>query len=141
MSYAEYFKLQKQIEEEHGIELDRAQIISEHTGGAKTSLKALTKGEYRHLIDLMRENYSIPRTPVVKDVNQACDRMRKKIISLMRRMGYEKQDRADMPRIYGWIEAKGYLKKPLNNYTAKELPRLVSQVDRVFQSFLEAQMR
>ena len=72
------------------------------------------------------------------------DKMRKKIISMMRECGYEKFSHqrggmvADMPRIYALVENKGYLKKPLNEYSHNELPKLVSQMESIYISIIKS---
>jgi len=42
---------------------------------------------------------------------------------------YNLQTRKDYTTLHSWINKYGYLKKPLNNYTYKELPKLVSQFE------------
>lgn len=74
------------------------------------------------------------------------DRMRKKIISMAREMGWEcspaslkgAKPLADMQRINQWCTRFGYLHKPLNDYKYKELPALVTQFEQVYRSFLKA---
>ncbi len=66
------------------------------------------------------------------------DRMRKKIIAKFVDMGYvTKEGKADMPRIYAWVEKYGYLHKHLNKYTYEELPKLVSKNEKSYYSFLK----
>jgi hypothetical protein len=69
--------------------------------------------------------------------NEACDRMRKKIISRFHEMGYRKNGRIQMDRVNRTIEKYGYLHKPLNKYTYKELPKLVSQFSTIKADYLE----
>jgi hypothetical protein len=70
----------------------------------------------------------------------AADRQRKKIIAMMREIGYEYRNqphegaKADMVRIKEWVLKYGYLKKDLNSYTVQELPKLVSQVQQYHSS-------
>jgi len=71
--------------------------------------------------------------------NQESDTMRKKIISLFRKMSYTLPDgKVDMCAVEVWTEKYGYLHKPLNNYTYAELPKLVTQAQAVYQSFLKS---
>jgi hypothetical protein len=42
-----------------------------------------------------------------------------------------------MQRIYAWVEKYGYLHKHLNKYTYEELPKLVSQAEQCYYSFLK----
>ena len=62
--------------------------------------------------------------------------MRRKVIALFRKMGYECDGKADMRKIYAWAEKYGKYHKPLNGHNGKELSGLVSQVESMYQSFL-----
>ena len=44
---------------------------------------------------------------------------------------------ADIDRINAWCEKYSYLKKKLDDYTYSELPKLVSQFQNVYKSFLK----
>ena len=66
------------------------------------------------------------------------DKMRKKIISLFRKMGYLVNGKVDMVAVEAWVEKYGYLHKSLNNYKYVELPKLVSQAEAVYQSFIKS---
>lgn len=73
------------------------------------------------------------------------DKMRKKLIWVLCSMGYLKVQqtgeyfhfenqvtrKANMPDILAVVERLGYLKKPLNSYTVKELPKLVAQFEKL----------
>jgi hypothetical protein len=63
--------------------------------------------------------------------NLEADKMRKKIISLLRSIGFEKDRRADMPRILEYVQKVGYGHKPLNDYKHNELPKLVTQMEQI----------
>jgi hypothetical protein len=69
--------------------------------------------------------------------------MRKKIIALAHQMGWSTyhpdsgKKIADMPRINAWCSKYGYLHKALNAYTIEELPKLVTQFDNLYKSFLK----
>lgn len=75
---------------------------------------------------------------------QQANTMRKKIIALAHQMGWSaihpvsKNKIADIPRIDAWAIKYGYLHKSLNNYTIQELPKLVTQFDNLYKSFLKA---
>lgn len=64
--------------------------------------------------------------------------MRRKIISMCHRIKWQKDGKADMQRLNTWCIESGYLKKPLNDYTQKELPKLVSQFTQVYKSYLKS---
>lgn len=67
-------------------------------------------------------------------------KMRRKIISMAHEMGWhnliEGRWVADMRHVNNWCVQFGYLKKELNKYTHDELPKLVSQFERVYKSHL-----
>ncbi|MAX23412.1 MAG: hypothetical protein CMJ19_02815 [Phycisphaeraceae bacterium] len=66
------------------------------------------------------------------------EKMRLKIISMARTIGWEAAQRADMDRINNWCEKYGQYKKPLNDHTYNELTNLVSQFQHgPFKSELE----
>jgi len=103
------------------------------TGGRTTHTSELTREECQNLIESLKKE-------VVKNIKEhQCDIMRKKIIGKLADMGYvTREGKADMPRIYAWVEKYGYLHKHLNKYTYAELPLLVSQAERMYNTFLES---
>lgn len=102
----------------------RANIVLGATNGRTDSTSALTWHEADDLIRALR-----------KQVADKGDVMRKKVIAILRSYGMIRLTsqgvRADMPRIYEWVLKYGYLHKPLNDYTVKELPALVSQAEKL----------
>lgn len=61
------------------------------------------------------------------------DKMRKKVIGLLTQSGMKKDDKPCMAQIYPYVKKYGYLKKGLNEYTKDELPKLVTQMERIVQ--------
>ncbi len=101
-------------------EEDRHNLISGFTNGRTTSTKDLSDWEAESLIKhLESADY------------KACDKMRKKIISMAIEMGWivmrNNKPSGDMNAIEQWCLNRSYLKKGLNEYTYKELPKLVTQ--------------
>lgn len=108
---------------------EKAAIVLEFSGGRAESTTCLTPVEAEALITALRLR-AAQRDPA--------DVMRKKIIHYAHEMKWELPNgKADIARIDGWCRSYGYLKKPLNEYTARELPRLVSQMEAVHVSFLK----
>lgn len=72
---------------------------------------------------------------------EACNTMRRKIISMAREMGWNQHNhatgklQANMERIEGWCIYHGYLNKGLNKYSFEELPKLVTQMEYVLADF------
>lgn len=104
-------------------------LVHEFTNGRESSTRHLTFDEAKRMISYLKEGMD-------KQERDACDKMRKKIISHLRQCGYTIGPRADMGKIYAWVEKYGYLHKPLNKYTAQELPKLVSQAHQYLKSIL-----
>lgn len=106
------------------------------TSGRTNSSTQLTQKEAFEIIDELSKLTSEEPDPA--------DKMRKKIISMAHSIGwYENQirmpdekPRVSMSRINAWCEKSGYLHKPLNKYTCAELPKLVSQFQEVYGSYI-----
>lgn len=67
----------------------------------------------------------------------SAEKMRKKIISQARGMGWVANGKADMQRLDAWMMKSSYLHKKINQYRYPELPKLVTQFERVYLSFLK----
>jgi hypothetical protein len=109
----------------------KAALVYSFTNGRSESSRDMTNQEAKELVHYL-ENINTADDPA--------DRMRKKIISMAREMGWELRTAtgkvADMERIKNWVTKYGYLKKPLNDYQINELPRLVTQFEQVYKDFL-----
>ena len=95
-------------------------------GRYPTSSKELYETEAQYIINHL------------KQVQGNCDKMRKKVISICIQSGMAINGRADMPKIYAWVEQYGHAKKPLNKYNYNELVKLVTQAQQMFKTFLKA---
>jgi len=126
-----------------GLMEEKPQLVRQYTNERTSSSRAMMPHEAKMLIKGL-EDLQKPKakhyTPTAHDQAASADIMRKKIISMFREIGYEVYDPtkskivADMHRIYSFVRHKGYLKpKGLNQYTAKELPGLVSQVECIYK--------
>lgn len=93
-------------------------LVYAFTNGRSESSKELTFAEASELIKHLRGNDS-------------SHRMRRKIIKLAHEIGWKKEGskEIDMAAIDTWCKTYGYLKKPLNDYSRFELPRLVWQFE------------
>lgn len=108
----------------------KEQMVYTYTRGRTNRSSKMSVEECQNLINDLRQKTSY---------NQESDTMRKKIISLFRKMSYTLPDgKVDMCAVEVWTEKYGYLHKPLNNYTYAELPKLVTQAQAVYQSFLKS---
>lgn len=137
-NFKTYFAIEKKIKAQ-GFDIEREDIISQFTEGKKSGLSTLTPTEYRELIKWMNGRFPSEKTVKTPTPAQAkINLQRRKIISIFRQMGYEQNGKADMARIYKWVEDYGYLKKPLNKYQLNEIPRLVYQAEKVLESFVKS---
>ena len=107
-----------------------AEIANDYSNGRTGHISELNQAEAKALID------SLIQAPSRQ--GNASERMRKKIISLAHQMGWQVAGKADMERIDNWCKKYGYLGKGLNAYKYNELPRLVRQMETVFETYLKA---
>lgn len=133
MNYAQYFAIEKKLKNQ-GFDFERAELIGQFTEGKKSSLKELSSWEYQEFLKMLNLRFS--SAPKVSQTDEAMQIQRRKIIALFRKMGYEKDFKADMPRIYSWVIKYGYLHKSMNQYTADELPKLVTQAESAYKSYI-----
>jgi hypothetical protein len=129
----------------------KVDLVNYYTKGRETSTKEMLYYEANDLIkhlEAFQKQESIQKIPTSEQLkNQSCDRMRKKIIAMLREIGYEKysdfagKSVADMTRIYKLIDTVGYLKKPMNEYNELELPKLVSQIESIYIKDIKKKIR
>lgn len=74
---------------------------------------------------------------ILKNMQDDCDKMRKKVIGCCRECGMNVSGRADMAAIYAWVLNYGHAKKHLNKYNYNELVKLVNQADQMKKSYLQ----
>lgn len=110
---------------------DYQDLLRDWTGGKKEHLRDLSPDEQRSLEAHLQE--------MVNPVAEAANRMRRKVIACLRAHGCSTPEgKADMERINAWCVKYGHAHKPLNHVTNAELPRLVTQAERVNMSDLKA---
>ena len=100
-------------------------LVIDYSKGRATSSKDLYYQEAKMLIDDL--NRAMGKT----DDEIRADNMRKKIIAITRSAGWEKDGNADIDRINNFCRSRGYIKKGFNQYTYNELPKLVTQFEKV----------
>jgi len=120
-----YFLLQKL-----GIDTElKQEMVYRFTNGRTGKSSEMNRNECQAMINELSNSPTIGKE----------DKMRKKIISLFRKMGYTTNDnKINMSAVESWVLKYGYLKKPLNKYRYNELPKLVSQAETVYQSFINS---
>ncbi len=129
--FKRYFSLEKIIRD-RGLDLNRKDLLGQYTEGMIISLRKLNTAQYNSFCDWLEKAYDINTDSSPEN------KMRRKIIMLFRKMNYTKGDKVDMDAVHGWVLKYGYKKKPLNDYTMKELPKLVTQAERVYFSFMNS---
>src|SRR5690606_6366891 len=120
-----YFLLQKL-----GIDAElKQEMVYRFTNGRTSKSSEMNRNECQAMLNELSNSPTIGKE----------DKMRKKIISLFRKMGYTTNDnKVNMSAVESWVLKYGYLKKPLNTYRYNELPKLVSQAETVYQSFIKS---
>ena len=110
---------------------DHHALIDSYTGGHTQSLKALTPAELKRIEVYIQE--------LMDPAAAAANRQRRKIIAILASRGAsDAAGKPDMKHVYAWVLKYGYLHKPLNHYTNAELPRLVTQAERIVASDIKA---
>lgn len=112
-----------------GLKDDKRSIISSFTAGRTDSVKEMKNDEAAALIGHLKS---------MDPEEKSADKMRNKIISMAHEMGWRLPDttKIDMKHVNGWMRSKSYLKKDLDAYRYNELPKLVSQFEEVYKSYL-----
>ena len=118
-----------------GNTLTKEEQVLSFTDGRTASLRELSDTELKALVqqlNSLREGKQ----------QQPAQRMRRHIIAMAHEMRWEVEGgKVDMQRLNNWVAKYGYLhatKHSLNQYTAKQLPKLVSQFRSVYKSYLSA---
>lgn len=109
---------------------EKRSIVKSFTAGRTDSVKEMKNEEAAALIGHLKS---------LDPEEKSADKMRNKILSMAHEMGWRKPgtDRIDMGHVNGWMRAKSYLKKDLDDYRYNELPKLVSQFEEVYKSFIK----
>ena len=121
-----------------GLMSQKSNLVHGITNGRTEKSSEMSNFECNELLAYLRT-----QQPAIKRDGQALkeDRMRKKILSMAWEMNWTESDagngvKVNVQRVDQWCKSYGYLKKPLNKYTYQELPKLVSQFENVYNSYL-----
>jgi hypothetical protein len=114
----------------------KAALVFSFSNSRCISSKELSYQEAQNLIGYLEQQLLVMKngsSPHHTSANQ----MRRKLISICHNMKYELESgKVDMKRLDEWCRNKSYLKKPLMEYSYDELPKLVSQFQQVYVSFI-----
>lgn len=112
----------------------KEELVYKFTNGRTSSSKEMIVSECSALIQYLTNLAEKPTG--TRKPNDPADRQRKKILSICHEMNWHiTGNELDWPRIDAWLLKYGYLHKKLNDYTAKELPRLVTQFENLLKSY------
>lgn len=111
---------------------NHGELVAEFTRGRTESLRSCSEEEVRRLERRLEEIALNPK-------RARAQRMRRKIIGILATRGaVNAQGKPDMAHVHAWVDKYGYLKKPLNDYTVAELPKLVTQAEAIVASDIKA---
>ena len=119
-----------------GLMEEKPELVSFYTNGRTSSSRELSFQEAEKLIRYLESITQGKTAPTPAD---KADKMRKKVISVCYELGWiepsdePEERRINMAVIDSFLKQRGYLKKPLNDFTEKELPRLVTQFKQILE--------
>ena len=113
-----------------GLMAQKATLTQSFTEGRSESLSDLTLPEATAFIQHLKRQ---------DPEEQKAEKMRRKIISMAHEMAWRipGTTRIDMVRLDAWMEKSSIQHKKLNRYQLAELPALVTQFEKVHESFLK----
>lgn len=128
--YARFFQLFERGRRVGALRFDdHHDLVKDYYG--KAGLRDLTADELHKLEVHIQEIMD----PAAASANQ----QRRKVIAILAMRGAVTEDgKPDMKHVYAWVLKYGYLHKPFNHYTNAELPRLVTQAERIVNSDMKA---
>jgi hypothetical protein len=143
MSYAHYFALERSIKE-LGFDVERSELIQQFTGDKKSSLKELTSVEYNQFTEWLHRTFiqsamknSQSAINNKFDPNDPLNRMRRKLLALFFKMGYQNESKTDVKAVDAWCRKYGKFHKGLNEMDGSELPAVITQAEEMYRTFLE----
>jgi hypothetical protein len=119
---------------------DKRALIADYTGGRSDRTNDMTFAEAKEMISFLAKQAGEAPTRSVAERSQS-DKMRKKIIAIAYQLGWTLPNEGiDLSKIDKFITKYPICDRKintLNDYTYKELPKVVSQ----FQSMLEKKLK
>lgn len=103
-------------------------LVYRFTNGRSTSSASMSVTECDAMINELARNLKNSRA-------EKMDKMRKKIFSICHDLQWELPDgKVDQEKLNNWLMKYGFKHKPLNDYSEKELPTLVTQFENLQKS-------
>lgn len=91
----------------------------------------LTETKGKALINYLRSQ--LPKT------HDSANQMRRKVLAMAHKLRWEHEDgTVNMQSVNNWCINRSYLKKELNDYTYDELPKLVSEFQQMYKSYIRS---
>lgn len=114
---------------------NKASLVLGITKGRSESRADLTDAEAADLINWLNKQ---PKPQQKQIAYGAAELQRRKLIAIAHKMGWKLESgKVDLKRLNEWC-LKQFGKKGLNDYTEKELPKLVTIFDKVYEQFLNS---
>lgn len=103
-------------------------LVYQYTAGRECSSSKMTVAECQALINHLNV--------LAKGKSDVTDKQRKKILSICHEMNWRTENgKVDFARLKEYLLKYGYLHKELNNYTDKEIPKLVTQFENLLKHY------
>jgi hypothetical protein len=103
----------------------KAELISSYTNGRTTHSSELLNLEYHHLVQYLTQHHNKSNT------------MRRKCIAMAYQMKWTLADGScDYARLDDWCVKYGQFHQPLQKHSHTELTALVTQLQRVYKTFI-----
>ncbi|OKL40277.1 hypothetical protein [Pontibacter flavimaris] len=118
-----------------GLAAEKPDLVAFYTNGRTSSSRDMYFHEAQKLIVYLE---SITSNSASTPTDRA-DTMRKKVIAICYELGWieptdsPEERKINMAVIDGFLKKRGYIKKPLNEFTVRELPRLISQFEQILE--------
>ena len=113
-----------------GMAESKDDIVLNHSNGRTTHLSELNYNESKSLIDFLANQAKVPPSPKDKQI--------RKILFMCHEMRWELPGgKINMDRINNFCLTRTAQKKPLDQFTAPELPALVTIFEKVYNDYLK----
>lgn len=119
----------------------RHDLVYSHSNGRTENSAELTDQEIDTLLEHVA-HYGKEK-PTRSGIDYQGQQMRRRILSMCYNLGWvswcntRNKTVVDMQRLDAWMKKYGYLHKPMNSYSYKELPRLVTQFEKMLKKELD----
>ena len=107
---------------------DRGEFVLSFTNGRTTSTAQMNREECESLIQHLQSFVTKSESDREKD------KKRKKVIAIAHNLGWKlPSGKVDISSIQNFINEKGVVKKPFNEYNLMELSKLIYQFEKIYE--------